>query len=116
MRLPDLRCDVWSRSSSWGSWRPLAATGHPTTGRAASSDANCGPREVAVGQPEFEDDVAPLDIAEVAQPLSKRVEYRRLIAVRGCQDADAGDFGRVRSGVRSSAANPPMMTMRRFIR
>ena len=51
--------------------------------------------EVAVGQPEFEDDVAPLDIAEVAQPLSKRVEYRRLIAVRGCEDADAGELHRL---------------------
>ncbi len=43
-------------------------------------------------EPEFEDDVPALDLADVAQPLSKRIEDQRLVAVCKGQDADAGIF------------------------
>ena len=42
-----------------------------------------------MGEPKFEDDVAAFDIAEVAEPLSERIEDRRSVAVCRRQHADA---------------------------
>ena len=48
----------------------------------------------AARQPKLKDDVAVFDIAEIAQPLPERVEYRGALAFPQPENADARDFVR----------------------
>jgi hypothetical protein len=43
-------------------------------------------------EPKFQDDVAAFDIAEIAQPLSERIERWRSLFVTDRQNADTRDL------------------------
>ena len=49
---------------------------------------------IAMGEAVFEDDVAALDITELAQPLPKRLEDQCRLVLGWRQNADTGDFVR----------------------
>jgi hypothetical protein len=46
-------------------------------------------RDIAAVRTEVEDDVAALDVTQLAKPLFERLENRRFVVIRGRQNADA---------------------------